>query len=95
MLALLVSPININKLQHKVQAKQEIRGIILKFWSWHDISVTSNATCLKIKPNNNVLFVDTPLWNVSEKFYVTWKSDRNIPRNSNIINALTYQADWA
>ena len=38
--------------------------MILKFWSWRDISVTSNAACLKIVPNNNVFFVYTSLWQV-------------------------------
>ena len=38
--------------------------MILKFWSWRDISVTSNATCLKIVPNTNASFVYTPLWQV-------------------------------
>ena len=41
-----------------------IRGMILKFWSWRDISETSNATCLKIVPNTNTFFVYTPLWQV-------------------------------
>ena len=39
-----------------------IRLIIRKSWSWRDISVTSNATCLKIVPNNNIFFVHIPLW---------------------------------
>ena len=38
--------------------------MILKFWSWCDISVTSNATCLKIVPNTNTFFVYTLLWQV-------------------------------
>ena len=41
-----------------------LRGMILKFWSWCDISVTSNATCLKIVPHNNIFFVCTLLWHV-------------------------------
>ena len=36
---------------------QNIRGMILKFWSWCDISATSDATYLKILPNNNIFFV--------------------------------------
>ena len=46
------------------QNDAQIRGMILKFWSWRDISVTRNATCLKIVPNNNIFFVYTPLWQV-------------------------------
>ena len=38
--------------------------MILKFWSWCDISVTSNATWLKIVPNANTFLVYTPLWQV-------------------------------
>ena len=41
-----------------------VPGMILKFWSWRAISVTSNAACLKIVPNNNTFFVYTPLWQV-------------------------------
>ena len=41
---------------------KDIRGMILKFWSWSDIYVTSNATCLKIVPN--AFFVHAPLWQV-------------------------------
>ena len=41
-----------------------LRGMILKFWSWRDISVASNATCLIIVPNNNIFFVYTRLWQV-------------------------------
>ena len=41
-----------------------LRGMILKFWSWCDISVTSNATCLKIVQTNNIFFVYTLLWHV-------------------------------
>ena len=37
-----------------------IRGMILKFWSWRDISVTSSATCLRIVPITNTFFVHTP-----------------------------------
>ena len=36
--------------------------MILKFWSWRDISVTSNSTYLKIVPNTNTFFVYTPHW---------------------------------
>ena len=42
----------------------DIRGMILKFWSWCDISVTCNATCLKIVPHDNIFFVYTLLWHV-------------------------------
>ena len=38
-----------------------IRGRFLKYSTWRDISVTSNATCLKIAPNTNTFFVYTPL----------------------------------
>ena len=41
-----------------------IRGMILKFWSWRDISVNSNATCLKIVQNTNIFFVYTQFWPV-------------------------------
>ena len=71
-----------------------IRGMILKFWSWRDISVTSNnATCLKIVQNTNTFFCifvytggggggggNTAL----TSFFVTWtcwRSDRKyIPK---------------
>ena len=39
------------------------KKMIRKFWSWRDISITSNATCQKIVPNN-IIFVYTPLWQV-------------------------------
>ena len=42
-----------------------LRGMILKFWSWCDISVTCDATCLKIVSNNSTFFVYTLLWRVS------------------------------
>ena len=32
--------------------KIDLRGMILKFWSRYDISVASDATSLKIVPNN-------------------------------------------
>ena len=48
----------------EVWHKHKIRGMILKFWSWCDISVTSNTICLKIVPYNNIFFVYTPLWQV-------------------------------
>ena len=38
--------------------------MILKFWVWCDISVTCDATCLKIVPHNNIFFVYTLLWHV-------------------------------
>ena len=38
--------------------------MILKFWSWRDISVTNNARCLKIAPNTNTFFVYTLLGQV-------------------------------
>ena len=41
-----------------------LRGMILKFWSLCDISVTSNAACLIILPNNHIFFVYTLLWHV-------------------------------
>ena len=41
-----------------------IRGMILKFWSWCDISVTSDTTCLTILSNNNIFFVYSLLWQV-------------------------------
>ena len=41
-----------------------IRGMIQKFWSWCDTSVTSNVTCLKISPNTNTFFVYTSLWQI-------------------------------
>ena len=48
-----------------------IRGMILKFWSWRDISVTSNATCLELVSNNNIFFFYAPpwqvLWNLKER----------------------------
>ena len=44
--------------------RENVRGMILKFWSWRDISATSNATCLNIVPNNSIVFVYTPLWQV-------------------------------
>ena len=51
-------------LQHalNITAFLTVRGMILKFWSWRDISVTSKATCLKIVLNNNIFFVYTPLY---------------------------------
>ena len=33
--------------------------MILPFWSWCDISVSCDATCLKIVPHNNIFFVYT------------------------------------
>ena len=38
--------------------------MILKFWSWCDIYVTCDATCLKIVPHDNIFFVYTLLWHV-------------------------------
>ena len=38
-----------------------IRGMIQKFWSWRDISVTSNATGQKFVPNTKTSFVYTPI----------------------------------
>ena len=70
----------------------KIWGMILKFWSWCDISVTSDATCLKIVPHNNIFFVYTPC---SDMYYVTWRSDRKSIPNSHALNALAYQADGA
>ena len=46
------------------QKNSHLRGMILKFWSWRDISVTSNTTCLKNVPNTNTFFFYTPLWQV-------------------------------
>ena len=43
---------------------QNILGMIWKFWSWCDISVTCDATCLKIVPHNTIFFVYTLLWHV-------------------------------
>ena len=39
-----------------------LRGMIQKFWVWRDISVTRDATCLKIAPNTNAFFVYISLW---------------------------------
>ena len=50
---------------YKSQITHQIRGMILKFWSLCDISVTCDATCLKILPHNNIFFVYTLLWHVS------------------------------
>ena len=47
-----------------ISVSLNIRGMILKFWSRHDISVTSNATCLKIVPNTKTFFAYTPQWRV-------------------------------
>ena len=44
--------------------KMVVRGMILKFWSWCDISVTCDATCLKPVPHNNIFYVYTLLWHV-------------------------------
>ena len=41
-----------------------IRGMILKFWSWCDISVTCDATCLKIESYSNIFFSYTLFWHV-------------------------------
>ena len=41
-----------------------LRGMILKFWSWCYISVTFDATCLKIVQHNNILFIYTLFWHV-------------------------------
>ena len=44
-----------------IQSFARIRGMILKFRYWCDISVTSNSTYLKIVPNNNKFLFYTPL----------------------------------
>ena len=41
-----------------------IQRWILKFWFWGNISVTSDATRLKIVPNKITFFVYTPFWQV-------------------------------
>ena len=69
-----------------------VRGMILKFWSWRDISVTSNAACLKIVPNNNILFFYTT---ALTSFMLLEVVTRNLPRNCHTPNALIYQADCA
>ena len=38
--------------------------MILKFWSWCDITVTCDATCLEIVPHDDILFVYTQLRHV-------------------------------
>ena len=44
--------------------KRTLRGMILKFWSWWDISVTGDDTSLKIVPHYNIFFIYTLLWHV-------------------------------
>ena len=80
--------------------KSYVRGVILKFWSWRDISVTSNATCLKIVSNNNMFFAHTPLWQVLSSLKEWPKNDPKtaIPsmhwpiRHTVHIRALTIEA---
>ena len=69
-----------------------IRGMILKFWSWCDISVTCNATCLKI-----VYIIYSLSIHCSDMFYVTWieGATENLSQSSHALNALTYQEDCA
>ena len=76
----------IHKRSTPLEWSVRIRGMILKFWSWRDIFVTSNATCMKIVPNNNIFSVYTPLWQV---FMYLEGVSGHTP------NALTYQADCA
>ena len=52
--------------------KYSVRGVFWKFWNWRNISVTSNFTCQKIIPYENILFVYI---HISRSFYVTWRSD--------------------
>ena len=69
-----------------------IRGMMIKIWFWCNISVTSSATCLKIVPNNNILFVYTLLWHV----VCNLKERLDIyPKTAMHLNALTYQVDYA
>ena len=55
-----------------------IRGMILKFWSWCNIPVTSETTCLKIFYQ---IIISSLSIHCSDMFDVTWRSDRKyIPK---------------
>ena len=56
-----------------------LRGMILNFWSWCDISVTSNRTCRKSVHDTNISFVYTLLWQFYGILRGDWKSSPKQP----------------
>ena len=51
-----VSPSNLNILFLSIEVYIITRVMFQKFWSWCDISVTNNATCLKTVTNKDISF---------------------------------------